>query len=465
MLTFVFLSYLFVVFFIGFIAWKKTVSASDYVLGGRRLGATSAALSAGASDMSGWLLLGLPGFAYLAGLEALWIALGLFLGTVLNWVFVAKKIRIQSEHLGDSLTIPSYLANRFADYSVSLRIISAVFILIFFTFYTASGLVAGAKLFEAVFEYSYHTALVLGLLVITVYTVFGGFLAVSWTDVLQGLLMLLALVVVAVMLLANQQEGVQISANLFNPFTSKDGTALGAIAIISSMAWGLGYFGQPHILARFKAINSVALVSRARIIAIAWTGMSLLAACLIGLYANGFFAAPLADSEKVFLQLIEVLFHPVVAGILLSAILAAIMSTADSQLLVSASVLIEDIYKGALNKQPSDMQSLWIGRLAVLLVALIALLIAQDQSSKVLELVGYAWAGFGAAFGPVILFSLYSDKITGFAALSGIVVGGVTVMVWGNLEGGVFEIYELLPAFLASSLTIVALSFSRWQTR
>jgi sodium/proline symporter len=462
-----FLIYLSALIFLGILAYRRTYNLADYVLGGRKLGSLVTALSAGASDMSGWLLLGLPGAVYASGLNQIWIAVGLTIGAYLNWRFVAHQLRIQTEQANNALTLPDFLHHRFQDKSNSLRLLSAIVILLFFTFYTASGLVSGAKLFESSFDLEYTTALWIGTTIIMAYTAFGGFLAVSWTDVLQGLLMCFALIVVP--LVTIYQVGgwstmtvtiEQINPNFLNIFA--DMTFLG---IISLLAWGLGYFGQPHILARFMAIQSVQAIPKARFIGMSWMIISLCGAMLAGFAGIAYFAStPLADSEKVFLILTQVLFNPWVAGILLAAILAAIMSTIDSQLLVSSTAVTEDFYKAFLRKEASDVELIWVGRFSVMGVALIALSIAYNPNSSILELVSYAWAGFGSAFGPVILFSLFWSKMTRNGALAGLIVGATTVVVWKELtvrEVIPFDLYEIVPAFLLSSIAIIIASSIR----
>jgi sodium/proline symporter len=449
---------------IGYVAWRRTRNLSDFILGGRSLGSWVTALSASASDMSGWLLLGLPGYAYLSGLESLWLAGGLLVGTWLNWRLVAARLREASEKAGNALTLPEYLSNRFDDRSGLIRVVSALFILLFFLFYTSSGLVAGGKLFEAVFGLPYLWAVAAGTLVILLYTAFGGFLAVSWTDLVQGLLMLAALVAVPLMALSGA-GGASLAingldANLLDPFSDKSGNPLGWIAILSLLAWGLGYFGQPHILARFKAVRSVELIPQARRIAVGWVGITLIAACLVGLVGIGSFMTPLEDPEKVFIELVNLLFHPLIAGICLAAILAAIMSTADSQLLVASSVFTDDLYKGLLRRDAGERELVITGRLAVVAVAVAAFLLAMDPESSVLDLVAYAWAGFGAAFGPAVILSLYWRSMTRLGALAGIVAGGLTVVIWKQLEGGIFDLYEILPGILISTLVILSVSLA-----
>ncbi|MCU7851071.1 MAG: sodium/proline symporter PutP [Candidatus Thiodiazotropha sp. (ex Monitilora ramsayi)] len=460
-----FVGYLAVILVIGIIAWRRTRDLSDFILGGRRLGSWVTALSASASDMSGWLLLGLPGYAYAAGLESIWLAVGLLLGTWLNWRLVAAPLRSASERAGNALTLPQYLSNRFHDDSGLIRVVSSLFVLLFFLFYTSSGLVAGGKLFEAVFGLPYVWAVAVGTLTIILYTAFGGFLAVSWTDLFQGLLMAAALVAVPIFALSltggvnGALTAIELqNAELLNPFSNAEGDALGVIAIVSLLAWGLGYFGQPHILARFKAVRDVSLVPQARRIAVTWVFITLTAACLVGMSGIPVFETPLADTEKVFIHLVDLLFHPLIAGICLAAILAAVMSTADSQLLVSSSAFTGDIYRVLFRKAASERELVLVGRLAVLTIAGVAFLLAMNPENKVLDLVAYAWAGFGAAFGPAVLLSLYWRGMNRWGALAGILVGGITVVIWKPLEGGLFDLYEIVPGFTASLLAILLVS-------
>ncbi|MBA4503341.1 sodium/proline symporter PutP [Marinobacterium marinum] len=464
-----FIVYLIMMLAIGVIAYQRTANSSDYFLGGRSLGPWPAALSAGASDMSGWLLLGLPGYAYGSGMEAIWLAGGLLLGTWANWRFTAKRLRTYSIEAGDALTLPEYFANRFQDRSRLLQVISAFFILLFFLFYTSSGLVAGGKLFETVFGLEYTTALIVGTLCIVSYTLFGGFLAVSWTDLVQGLLMAAALLIVPVA--AIQADGgfsvMWAAVEAKNPelltiFNDANGDPLSLIAIVSLAAWGLGYFGQPHILARFAACRSNDEIPTARRIAVGWSGLSMAGAVLVGLAGMLFvetqLGGELGDGETIFMLLVNAIFHPVIAGILLAAILAAIMSTADSQLLVSSSALAEDFYKQLLRKDASQKEIVMVGRLAVIGLSLIAMFLAFNPDSTVLGLVSYAWAGFGAAFGPALLISLYWKRMTRNGALAGIVVGAVTVVVWKQLSGGLFDLYEIVPGIVLATIAIVLVS-------
>jgi len=468
-----FVAYLLMIFVIGWYAWRSTHNFSDYILGGRRLGCWTTAISAGASDMSGWLLLGLPGYAYLAGLEAIWIAVGLFVGTCLNWYLVAPRLRIDSELLNNALTLPEYLEYRFKDNSHSLRIISAIFILLFYLFYTSSGLVAGGKLFESVFSLPYTWAVFIGAITILIYTSLGGFLAVSWTDLIQGLLMALALSYVAIISIysihgfdALFSSMTAVNPELTNAFTTASAESLGIIGIISLLGWGLGYFGQPHILIRFMAIKSPQLIPSARRIALAWTLLSLVAAIFIGFAGIALLGDQLqggqgSDSEKVFIELLHLLLHPVPAGICLAAILAAIMSTADSQLLVASSALTEDIYKLFNPNSSNDVNLITIGRAAVIMITICALVLALQADNNVLDLVAYAWAGFGATFGPVILLSLFWKSMDKSSAIIGMLTGVLTVILWKNIESDykIFGLYELVPGFIFALLAILLNQF------
>lgn len=466
-ITGTFVAYLIVMLAIGYYAYKRTANSSDYFLGGRTLGPWPAALSAGASDMSGWLLLGLPGYAYVAGIESLWLVGGLLLGTWLNWLICAKRLRTYSITTDNALTLPEFLSRRFDDKSKLIQTISAFFILLFFLFYTSSGLVAGGKLFETVFGLDYSIAVIVGTICVVSYTLFGGFLAVSWTDLVQGLLMSAALVIVPIAAMNGGVSDLAAALEAKNPelltlFNDVKGQPLSAIAIISLLAWGLGYFGQPHILARFKATRSNGDIATARRIAVVWTMLSMAGAILVGLtgmlYVDGQIGGSLDDGEKVFMLLVNSLFHPVVAGILLAAILAAIMSTADSQLLVSSSALAEDFYKQVFRPQASSDEIVMVGRIAVIVLSIIALLLAMDPESSVLGLVSYAWAGFGAAFGPVLLLSLFWARMNRNGALAGIIVGAVTVVVWKQLTGGIFDLYEMVPGFIFASVAAIGTS-------
>ncbi len=455
---------------LGFIAYRRTRTLGDFILGGRKLGTWVTALSAQASDMSGWLLMGLPGLAYSAGFDAVWLALGLSIGTWANWRFVAAKLRARTEQLGDSLTLPDYFENRFADRSRVLRTLSAGFILVFFAFYTSSGFVAAGRLFETLFGLPYTQAMLWGSAVTLVYTFLGGFLAVSWSDVLQGSLMFVALVVAA--WLGVQLAGGPVPAldalaardpALLAPFMTSGGASLGALGVLSLLGWGLGYPGQPHIVARFMAIRRVDGLVTSRRIAMVWVVIVLAAAIVVGMSGRLLLGTPLtgADSEKVFLLVATQLFHPAIAGICLAGVLAAIMSTAAAQLLVSTSAFAEDFYRGLFRHGAGRAELLWVGRAAVLVIAGVAFWLGLDPDSKVLSLVAWAWAGFGAAFGPAIVLSLHWPRMTRDGALAGILVGGLTVIVWPQLSGGLFELYELVPGFLLSTLAIWLVSSLR----
>jgi len=466
-ISWTFILYIALMLVIGVIAYRRTQNLSDYILGGRRLGSWTAALSAGASDMSGWLLLGLPGFAYASGLQSVWLVMGLLVGGYLNWWVIAKRLRVYSELAGDSLTLPAFFNNRFADNSHSLRIIGAAFTLLFYLLYTVSGLVAGGKLFSTVFGLPYEWAVIIGMTTILVYTLLGGFLAVCWTDVFQGLLMLFALILVP--LLAMQAVGGwqqayttlhEATPTMLSLWLDRSQHPVGVITILSLLAWGLGYFGQPHILARFKAIKSAHQIGQARRIAVSWSGISMFGAVLVGLLGSIYFAntGGIQDSERVFILLVDKMLPAALAGICLAAILAAIMSTADSQLLVSASVLTEDLYKIVVRKQMSQLHLIWVGRIAVLVIAGLATWLASDPHSSVLSLVGYAWAGFGAAFGPPLILALYWRNMNRWGALAGMISGGVCVVWWKHMSGGIFDVYELLPGFICSFIAVVLVS-------
>ncbi|WHR53162.1 sodium/proline symporter PutP [Vibrio furnissii] len=465
-ITTTFIVYLILMLAIGVIAYQRTKNSSDYFLGGRSLGPWPAALSAGASDMSGWLLLGLPGYAYAAGIEAFWLAGGLLIGTWANWLITAKRLRTYSITT-DALTLPEFLSRRFNDNSKLIQTISAFFILLFFLFYTSSGLVAGGKLFETVFGMDYSTAVIIGTVCVVSYTLFGGFLAVSWTDLVQGLLMAAALMIVPLAAMNGgltklDHDLVAINPELLTMWNDVKGQPLSAVAIVSLVAWGLGYFGQPHILARFKATRSNKDLTTARRIAVIWTGLSMIGAMLVGLvgliYVTNNGNIQLDDGEKIFMLLVNAIFHPVMAGILLAAILAAIMSTADSQLLVSSSAMAEDFYKQVFKKDATSEEIVRVGRAAVIIISIIALILAMTPDSSVLGLVSYAWAGFGAAFGPALVLSLYWARMNRNGALAGILVGGITIVVWKQLSGGWYDVYEIVPGIIFSTIAIVAVS-------
>ena len=460
-----FVVYIAAMVLIGLIAYLRTKNLSDYILGGRSLGSFVTALSAGASDMSGWLLMGLPGAIFVAGISESWIAIGLVIGAYLNWLFVAGRLRVQTEHNGNALTLPDYFTNRFEDNSRILRIFSALVILVFFTIYCASGVVAGARLFESTFGMSYETALWAGAAATIAYTFIGGFLAVSWTDTVQATLMIFALILTPVVVMITtggfDPAMVAIEAVDATNFDMLKGATF--VGVISLMAWGLGYFGQPHILARFMAADSVKSIPAARRISMTWMILTLAGAVAVGFFGIAYFAAhpevagPVAENpERVFIELAKLLFNPWIAGILLSAILAAVMSTLSCQLLVCSSALTEDFYKAFLRKDASQTELVWVGRAMVLLVALIAIALAANPENRVLGLVSYAWAGFGAAFGPVVILSLLWKGMTRNGALAGMLVGAATVIVWKNWIG--LGLYEIIPGFILATLAIVIFS-------
>ncbi len=459
LLTFV--AYLLLILFLGIKAYRRTHSLDDYILGGRKLGAAVTALSVGASDMSGWLLLGLPGAIYLAGLSEVWIGIGLLIGAYFNWLFVSKRLRVYSEHAKNSLTLPDYFENRFNDETRVLRLVSAFVILLFFTFYTASGLVGGAILFENSFGMEYTTALLSGAFIIVAYTFIGGFLAVVWTDAVQAVLMLIALIIAPLAVVSGSGGGELVLQQMqaVNPESMKLFSNMTVLGFISLMAWGLGYVGQPHILARFMAAENTEKLVSARRIAMIWMVLVLFGSVATGLAGIAYFAdQPLDNPETVFIALSQQLFNPWVAGVITAAILSAIMSTIDSQLLVCSSVISEDFYRVFVRPHASEKELLAVSRGAVIAIALLALFIASDRESRVLDLVSYAWAGFGASFGPVILFSLFWRKMTAISAIAGMIVGAVTVVVWSNLQGGLFDLYEIVPGFALASLVIVVIS-------
>ena len=467
-----FLIYLVLLFIIGFTFYGKSKNTSDYFLGGRKLGSFVTSMSAQASDMSGWILMGLPGAVYLTGLDGIWIAIGLIIGTYLNWKFIAKKLRTYTEVSGDSITIPSFLGNRFKDDSNILRLVSAIFIFIFFLIYTASAFVAGGKLFSSVFQISYTSALLIGAIAVVSYTFAGGFFAVCWTDFFQGILMFFAILLVptvAIITLGGTGDVIDkintLNPNMLNLFTTGTGATLPLISIVSSLAWGLGYFGQPHILIRFMGIKSADDIGKSRRIAMIWVVLSLIAAVGIGLvgrvYLGDLLCEPTGASETVYITMVGKLFPNLLGGILISAVLAAIMSTADSQLLVTASAITEDFYKVKIRPNASNKELLNVSRISVIMVSIIACIIALNPNSTVLGLVAYAWAGFGATFGPIILLSLFWKRTTKKGAILGIIIGGITTIIWRYLGlefGGIFSLYEIIPGFLISLIVIILTS-------
>ncbi|MFT0213285.1 sodium/proline symporter PutP [Pseudomonas sp. F1_0610] len=474
-----FLVYIAAMIFIGFWAWRSTKNFSDYILGGRSLGSVVTALSAGASDMSGWLLMGLPGAIYLAGLSKAWIAIGLIIGAWLNWLFVAGRLRVHTEHCNNALTLPDYFTHRFEDKQKILRIVSATVILFFFALYCASGAKAAALLFESTFGFEYATALWLGTLATIFYVFIGGFLAVSWTDTVQATLMIFALLItpIFIILALGDASTTLATIKVHSPTHLDMFEGMTFLGIVSLLGWGLGYLGQPHILVRFMAADSVKTIPAARRIGMAWMILCLGGAVAVGFLGYPYFvehpelAAPVnEDHERVFIELAKILFNPWVAGIILAAVLAAVMSTLSCQLLVCSSAITEDFYKAFLRKKASQKELVWVGRIMVLLIALLALYMASDPKNKVLSLVSYAWAGFGAAFGPVVLLSVTWKRMTRNGALAGMVVGAITVVLWQEglprlnvlfpmpwLET-LIAIYNIIPGFIFAVIAIVIAS-------
>ncbi len=480
-----FVLYLLMMIVVGAICAKGNSSSEDYFLGGRKLGGFVAALSAQASDMSGWLLMGLPGAIYLTGVGGDgWVAIGLFIGTVLNWLLVATRLRRYTIRANNAVTLPTYFENRFHDKKKILMAVSSVTIVIFFLVYCASALAAGGQLFESVFGIDYKIALTIGALVILIYTFLGGFMAVCTTDFIQGTMMLVAILAVPlVALLFMKQDGVTVASGLSeagNVANSADFLNLmkhgdksnNAVNIISGLGWGLGYFGMPHILVRFMAVKNERELKKSKVVAIVWVALSLFFACFIGVLGRAYLGDVLVEggSEKVFIEMIKKVFTedirlPLIAGLFLCGILAAIMSTADSQLLVSASSVAEDIYKGMFNKKADDKKVLAISRITVVGVALLAYMIALNPKNTIMGLVSNAWAGLGAAFGPIVLMSLFWKRTNFAGAVAGITAGALTVIVWdyiplvsGATLGAATGLYSLVVGFAVSLLAIIIAS-------
>ena len=450
---------------IGWWAWRRTRTFDDFILGGRSLNPFVTALATGASDMSGWLLMGLPGALYVGGASESWIAIGLVLGAYANWKLVAARLRVYTERADNALTLPDYFTRRFDDRSGLLRIYSAVVILVFFAIYSASGIVAGARLFEVTFGVDYTTALWAGAAATILYTLVGGFLAVSWTDTVQATLMIFALVLAPIVVVSSV-GGVDASVAIIRELDPGRldflrGTT--TVGIISLLAWGLGYVGQPHILARFMAAESVQAIAPARRIAMTWMVLCLAGAMAVGFFGIAWFGAhpdaagPVNENpERVFIVLSQLLFNPWIAGVLLAAVLAAVMSTLSCQLLVCSSALTEDFYKTFLRPRASQTELVWVGRATLLAVALVAIALAWNPENRVLDLVSYAWAGFGSAFGPVVVLSLLWKRMTRNGALAGMLTGAIVVLVWKQYAW--FGLYEMVPGFALACLAIVVVS-------
>lgn len=452
-----FLLYFAVVAAIAWCALRRTRSNADYVIGGRTLSAPVAALSAGASDMSGWLLLGLPGAVYALGLGEAWIVVGLVCGAFGSWRLVAPRLRTESERHGGAVTLPQFLARRVAARTPLPAVVATALVLFFFAIYTAAGFVASAKLFEATLGIDYHAALWIGVGAVLAYTLLGGFLAVCWTDFFQALLMLAALVTVAALGFAHAP-----------PSAAPGAASMGVVAVLSALAWGLGYFGQPHVLARFMAIDDAASVPRARRINLTWMILAGAAAVAVGWAGRGHFAATgLADAETVFIALARDLLTPALAGVVVAGVLAAVMSTVDSQLLVASTALVEDVARPRLPGM-RDRHALRLSRATVAVIALAAGLVAVDPQNAVLDLVAYAWAGLGASFGPVVLACLYWRRTTESGVVAGMVTGAVVTVAWHNVDGGpggILDLYALLPAFVAAGCAIVVVSMAVYARR
>ncbi len=445
---------------IGRYYYNKNANMSEYLLDNRKLSPLVTALSAGASDMSGWMLLGMPGAIYATGICSIWIAIGLTIGAWANYKFLAKRLRVYTEVASDSITIPDFLENRFKDRTKTLRIISGLLILVFFTVYVSSGMIAGGKTFNSFFGLDFAAGAILTLAIVVFYTFFGGFKAVCITDALQGTLMFLVLILIPIV--SYLALNIPSDSSFFNEVAKFDNNHLDIfynqsfLGILGLLAWGFGYFGQPHIIVRFMAIRSSAELESARKIGISWMALGLLGAVLSGLIGFVYFnqtGTPLKDAETVFLDLGKILFHPFIVGIIISAVLAAIMSTISGQLLVSASSVTNDFIFAFYKKDVSPKTQTLISRFAVVVVAVVATILAFLSNDTVLNVVGNAWAGFGASFGPVLLFSLYSKKMSALSALVGMLVGGISVIAWIGF-GLSSVVYELLPGFVFSSLAI-----------
>lgn len=488
--------YMLIVILIGiFFAKKAQANSDNYFLGGRSLGPWVAAMSAEASDMSGWLLMGLPGVAYWCGLaDAAWTAIGLAVGTYVNWLLVSKRLRSYSIVSGDSITIPDFLSNRFHEKKKIILGISAMFILIFFTVYAASCFVTCGKLFSGLFGYSYHSMMIAGAIFVLIYTAIGGFLAESASDFMQAVVMVVALVGVLVFGTANagginavidnarSMPGYLSLVNIASPVTDAAGvqqaasgaplfgeaSSYGFLTILSTLSWGLGYFGMPQVLLRFMAIRKSSELKRSRRIAIIWVAISLTAAVCIGVIGRAVLPTDAAlatksGAENVFAHLSQLLFHPVIAGVIMAGILAATISSSDSYLLIAASAVSKNLYEGIVKKDADDRQVMRVSRIMLMAITVIGMIIAWNENSVIFEIVSFAWSGFGATFGPVILFSLFWKRINRPGAVAGMVSGGVMVFVWKLLLkplGGVFGIYELLPAFLISCIFIISVSLA-----
>lgn len=467
-----FVLYLGIMIYVGLKNASKNNSSADFFLGGRKVGPWVTALSAEASDSSAWLLMGLPGLCYLGGIqESVWTAVGLIIGTYLSWLFVAKPLRKCSIAFGDSITIPEFLSNRFKDKTHLLSIVSVIFIVLFFTIYTASGFVACAKLFNSVFGLNYHAGLAIGLVVILCYTITGGYTAVCTTDFIQGSLIFVAFVISTIIVIFSIGSGntpVSVS-DVFNNFQTLAGTELqsfNGMGIVSALAWGLGYFGMPHIIVRFMGIRSNSEIGKARRIGIVWMVISYIGAILIGTLGTVYLkkygiTLDSVSAETVFSATMQNMYPAFIAGIFLCAILAASMSTADSQLLAASSAVSQDIFKGLIKKDAEEKDVLNVSRFTVFLIALIALFMSLNPNSSIFNLVSFAWSGFGGTFGPLVLLALYWKRTTAAGAIAGLVCGGIVDVIWHYIPASVapiFGLYEIVPAFLACLIITVIVS-------
>lgn len=457
-----FIIYIAIILAIGIYSYFQTKKVSDYMLGGRSLSAPIAALGAGASDMGSWLLLALPGAFMISGFNQIWLPLGLTIGAFVNWGVIAKRLRVYTEIAKDSITIPAYFENRFHDNSGVIRSITAIVLTIFFTIYTAAGFVSGGVLFSSMFSISYHEALLLTAAIIFIYTCVGGFLAISWIDFFQGSLMLLALLVVPAVVFFDlgetNVEGALAAINIPGFYDITSGVPL--ITIVSLLAWGLGYFGQPHIIVRFMAIKDPNKTSRAMWICMIWMILALIGAACVGILGDAYYTNGISNPEAVFLKLSSVFFNPWIEGVLLAAVLSAVMSTSSAQLLSLSSAFSVDVYTKFIRKNASHKELLNVSRLMVFLVTVVAVVLSYNPNSSILDLVGFAWAGLGCSFGSVVVFSLFWSRMTKYGAIAGIIVGSLVVLVWPLFAslGGWFKVYAMVPGFVLSSLAIVVFS-------
>ncbi len=480
-----FILYFVVVLGIGYYFYHRTHNMEDYVLGGRELNPYVSAMSAQASDMSGWLLLGLPGAIFVAGLGEIWIGIGLAIGSYCAWLFIAKRLRKYSEKCGNALTVPEFFSNRFKDEKGYLRLLSSIVILVFFTFYVTSGFVSGGKIFTSIFgDIDYVVAVWITAAIIIVYTFMGGFKAVCWTDFVQALLMIIAIVVVPLAALGHIDGGWSSMVDIVNSevshFTSLGwdaGKPITFIVFVSCLAWGLGYFGMPHIIVRYMAIRDPEEIKVARRVGTAWIVVALFGAAMIGMIGRAWAVSNgviVEDPEKIFLEIIgSGMFIALIAGVLYAALMAAVMSTADSQLLVASSAVTNDLYAKYGKGEHSDEKLMWISRCVVVAVAIVAAIFAMDKDSSIMKIVSFAWSGFGAAFGPIMILALFWKRINAKGALAGMLTGFIVDIAWNTFfnSGGIIPgllkadwciwntgLYELLPAFILALIVAMVVS-------